>query len=141
MNAEVEGEDEMHPSKRPRVGERVPIHVPSKVEPQNRDFNVNEFLLSSPNPVVASVFWDSEIIQRAAVRRGIPSGRPFSTVPLLLECESALMENERHNIGLGGFLVRNTGNCWDHGSRGKSCGRHELESTFQSKTSERALCV
>ena len=70
MNAEVEGEDEMHPSKRPRVGEQVPIHVPSKVEPQNRDFNLNEFLRPSPNPVVASVFGDSQIIQRAAVRRG-----------------------------------------------------------------------
>ena len=97
MNDEVEGEDETHPSKRPRVGERVPVHVPSNVEPQNRDFNVNEFLRSSPNPFVGSVFGDSEIIQRAAVRRDIPSGRPFSSVPLLLEWESALMENERHS--------------------------------------------
>ena len=27
MDAEVEGEDEMHPAKRLRVAERVPIHV------------------------------------------------------------------------------------------------------------------
>ena len=33
---------------------------------------MNEFLRSSPNPVVASVFVDSEIIRRAAVRRGYP---------------------------------------------------------------------
>ena len=40
-----------------------------EVEPQNLDFDVNEFLRSSPNPVAASVFGDSEIIRRAAVRR------------------------------------------------------------------------
>ena len=51
------------------MAERVAIHVPPEVEPQNLDFDVNEFLRSSPNPVVASVFGDSEIIQRAAVRR------------------------------------------------------------------------
>ena len=43
MDAEVEGEEEMHPSERPRVAERVPVHVPPAVEPQNRDFDVNEF--------------------------------------------------------------------------------------------------
>ena len=55
MDAEVEGEDEMHPSRRPRVAERVPFRVSPEVEPQNRDFDVNEFLRSSPNPVVASL--------------------------------------------------------------------------------------
>ena len=71
-DAEVEGDDEIHRSKRPRVVERFPIHVPPEVEPQNRDFVVNECLRSSPNPVVATIFWDSEILQRAAVRRGYP---------------------------------------------------------------------
>ena len=53
MDAEVEREEKIHLSKRPRVAERVAIHVPPEVEPQNRDFDVNEFLQSSPNPVVA----------------------------------------------------------------------------------------
>ena len=38
MDAEVEGKDEVHLSKRPRVAERVAIHVPPEVEPQNLDF-------------------------------------------------------------------------------------------------------
>ena len=58
MDAEVEGDDEIHHSRRPRVAERVAIHVPPGVEAQNLDFDVNEFLRSSPNPVVASVFGD-----------------------------------------------------------------------------------
>ena len=57
MDAEAEREGEIHPSKRQRVAERVPIHVPPEVEPENHDFDVNELLRSSPNPVVASVFW------------------------------------------------------------------------------------
>ena len=57
MDTEAEGEDEMRSSKRPRVAERVPFQVPPEVEPENHDFDVNEFLRSSPNPVVASVFW------------------------------------------------------------------------------------
>ena len=72
MDAKVKGEDEIHPSKKPRVAERVAVYVPSEVEPKNLDFDVNELLRSSPNPVVASVFGDCEIIQRAAVRRGYP---------------------------------------------------------------------
>ena len=72
MDAEVEGEDEINTSERPRVAERARKHVPPKVEPQNLDFDVNEFLRSSPNPVVASVFGDCEIIRMAAVRRGYP---------------------------------------------------------------------
>ena len=56
MDAEVEGEDAIHPSKRPQVGERVATHVPPEVELQNLDCDVNEVLRSSPNPVVASVF-------------------------------------------------------------------------------------
>ena len=72
MDAEAEGEGEIHPSKRQRVAERVPIHAPPEVEPENHGFDVNEFLLSSPNPVVASVFGDSEILRRAAVHRGYP---------------------------------------------------------------------
>ena len=72
MDAEVEREDEMHPSKRPRVVDRVHIHVPPQVEPKNRDFDMNEFLRSCPNPVVSSVLGDSEIIRRAAVRGGYP---------------------------------------------------------------------
>ena len=67
MDVKVEGEVEIHPSKRPRVAERVAIHVPPDL-----DIDVNEFLRSSPNPVVASVFGDCETIQRAAVRRGYP---------------------------------------------------------------------
>ena len=67
---EEAGEGEIHPSKRQRVAERVPIHVPLEVE--NHDFDVNEFLGSSTNPVVVSVFGDSEILRRAAVRRGYP---------------------------------------------------------------------
>ena len=44
-------------------------------------FDVNEFLRSSPNPVVASVFGDSETIQRVAVRRGYPVMKsPFLNV-------------------------------------------------------------
>ena len=72
MDAEVDGEDEIHPSRRPRVAERVAAHVPPEVEPQNLDFDVNESLRSSQNPVVASVFGDCEMTQRAAVRRGYP---------------------------------------------------------------------
>ena len=68
MDAQVEGEDEIHPSKRPQVAERVAVPVLAEVEPQSLDFDVNEFLRSCPNPVVASVFVDCEIIQRAAVR-------------------------------------------------------------------------
>ena len=37
---------------------------------RNHDVNVSELLRSSPNPVVASVFGDSERIRRAAVCRG-----------------------------------------------------------------------
>ena len=37
-------EDEIHPSIRPRVAERVAFHVPPEVEPQNLDFDVDEFL-------------------------------------------------------------------------------------------------
>ena len=55
--------------KEKRVAERVPIHVPPEVEPENDDFDVNEFLRSNANPVVASVL---EILRRAAVRRGYP---------------------------------------------------------------------
>ena len=58
MDAEVEGEDGIHLSIRPRVAERVAIHVPPEVEPQNLDFDINKFRGSSPNPVVASVFGD-----------------------------------------------------------------------------------
>ena len=56
MDAEVEGEDEVHPSKRPQAAERVAKHVPHLVGPQNLDFDVNEFRRSSPDLVVASVF-------------------------------------------------------------------------------------
>ena len=35
MDAEAEGEDEIHPSKWPQVAERVATHVPPEVEPQN----------------------------------------------------------------------------------------------------------
>ena len=64
MDAEAGGEDEVHPSnKKPRVAERVPMNVPLEVEPRDHDFNVNEFLRSSPNPVVALVFGESEIIE------------------------------------------------------------------------------
>ena len=72
MDAKAEGDDDIHPSKRPRVAERVPKHVPPEIEPKNRDFDMNEFLRSSPNPVVASVLGDSEIIRRAAVRCEYP---------------------------------------------------------------------
>ena len=72
-DAEAGREDEMHPStKKPRVAERVPTHVQPEVEPRDHDFNVNEFLLSSPNPVVVLVFGESEKIRRAAARRGYP---------------------------------------------------------------------
>ena len=57
MDAEGKEDDEIHLSKRQRVAERVPIHVPLVVEPENHDFDVNEFLRSSPNPVVASFFF------------------------------------------------------------------------------------
>ena len=59
MDAEVEGEDEIHPSKRPRVAERVPFYFPSEVESQNPDLNVNELLRSSLNIVVASFFLET----------------------------------------------------------------------------------
>ena len=58
MDAEVEGEDEIHPSKRPRVAERVGP-APGQAT-QNLDFDV------------ASIFGDCERIQKAAVRRGYP---------------------------------------------------------------------
>ena len=70
MDAEAEGEDEIHPLKRQKVVERVPMHVPPEVKPENRNFDVNVFLRSSPNPVAASVCGDIEILQRAAVRPG-----------------------------------------------------------------------
>ena len=63
----------IHPSQKSTSGGTSRhAHVPPEVEPQNLDFDVNEFLRSSPNLVVASVFGDCEIIQRAAVRRGYP---------------------------------------------------------------------
>ena len=65
------GENEIHPSKRPRVAERVAFRVPPMVEPQNLDFDVHEFLRSSPNPVVASDFGDCEIIQKGGSTSGI----------------------------------------------------------------------
>ena len=43
MDAEAEEEDEIHPSKRQRVAERVPFYVPPEVEPENHVFDVNEF--------------------------------------------------------------------------------------------------
>ena len=55
MDAEAEGEGEIHPSKRQRVADRVPMHVPLEVEPENHDIDVNEFHGSSTNPVVVSV--------------------------------------------------------------------------------------
>ena len=60
---------EIRPSKRPRVAERVPKHVSPEVELESHYFNVNEFLRSSTNLVVASVLGDSKILRRAAVRR------------------------------------------------------------------------
>ena len=48
------------------------MHVPPEVEPRDHDFNVSEFLRSSPNPVVALGFGDSEKTRRAAARRGYP---------------------------------------------------------------------
>ena len=72
MDAEAEGKDDIHPSERPRVEERVDFPVPHEAEPQKLDSDVNEFLRSSPNPFVASVFGDCEVIRRAAVRRGYP---------------------------------------------------------------------
>ena len=60
VDAEAGGEDEMDPSKKKtRVAERVPFHVPPEFEPRDNDFNVNEFLRSSPNPVVALIFGDN----------------------------------------------------------------------------------
>ena len=72
MDARVEGEGEIHPPRRPRVAERVAFHVPPEVDPQNLDFDVNEFRRSCPNPVVGSVSGNCEIIQKADVRRGYP---------------------------------------------------------------------
>ena len=66
MDAEAEGEDEIHPSKRQKAAERIPTHVPPEVEPENHDFDVNEL---SRDRVAASVFVDPEIIRRAAVRQ------------------------------------------------------------------------
>ena len=43
MDAEVDGEDDIHPFKRKRVAERV---ASPEVEPQSLDFDVNEFLQS-----------------------------------------------------------------------------------------------
>ena len=63
--AEVEGEDALHLSKKTTSAGTSRLHVPPEVEPQNLDFDVNEFLRSSPNPDVASVFGDCEIIQKA----------------------------------------------------------------------------
>ena len=40
MDAEAEKEDEIHPSKRQRVAERVPIHMPPEVKPENHEFDV-----------------------------------------------------------------------------------------------------
>ena len=63
MDAEAEGEDEIHPSQRARVAERVPIHVPSEVEPQSLDFDVDKFVRSSQNSVVASVSGESGLTE------------------------------------------------------------------------------
>ena len=56
MDTETEGGDEIHPSERQRVAERVLMHVPLVVEPRNH-YDVNEFFWSSPIPGVVSVFW------------------------------------------------------------------------------------
>ena len=65
MDAKVEGEDEVHPSKKATSSGTSP-HTRSRH--RISDFDVIEFLRSSPNPVVAF----SEVIRRAAVRRGYP---------------------------------------------------------------------
>ena len=57
MDADLEGEEEIHPSKRRRVAELVRVPVPPEVEPPNRDVDVNEIVQSGPNPVVATIFW------------------------------------------------------------------------------------
>ena len=44
MDAEAEGESEIHPPKRQRVAERVPIHVPPDFDPKKPDFDVSEIL-------------------------------------------------------------------------------------------------
>ena len=72
MDAEAEGGDEIHPSKRQRMAERVTTHVPPEVEPENHDFHVRKFHRSSPNLVVASDFGDSETLRRATLRQGYP---------------------------------------------------------------------
>ena len=166
MDAEVEGENEIHPSKRPRVAERVAFHVPPEVEPQNLDFDVNEFLRPSPNLVVASVFGDSEIIQRAAVRRGYPVMRPrclnfgddihdlsvreritdaMQRIPPY--CATSLRVRERidrERAAELAFLEWVVSLCEIQEATGnmflvESCGRLELEPSLNSKTSERSL--
>ena len=185
MDAEVEGEDEVHPSKRPRVAERVAKHVPPEVEPQNLDFDVNESLRTNPYPVVASVFGDCQTIRRAAVRRGYPVMRsrffelwrwhsrpigqrmnhecdstnstptfdlafPSRVWSSILNHASILRVRERIDrervteLAILEWVVslcENSGSNWGHVSRGKSCGRLELESSPNQKTSERSLLV
>ena len=185
MDAEVEGKEEIHSSKRPRVAERVAIHVPPEVEPQNLDFDVNEFLRSSPSPVVASVFGDCEIIRRVAVRPGYSVMRsrflnfaddihdqsvreritcviqriptrlfvlafPSRVSSPILNYATSLRARERIDSERATELAilewvlslceiqEATVNMF---LRGKSCGRVELESSLNQKTSERSFLV
>ena len=58
MDAEAEGRRRDSSFKTTKSGrERVPIHVLPEAAPQNHDFDVSEFLRSSPNPVVGLGFW------------------------------------------------------------------------------------
>ena len=63
MDAELEGKDVLHPSRRPGVAEPAPVRAPPKAEPEmprrelpNPVFVVNDFYRPSPNPVVATIF-------------------------------------------------------------------------------------
>ena len=66
MDAEVEGEDELHPAKRLRVAERVPLHVPPEVEPQNRDFDVKKIFGQVQILLWRQFFGDSENSKRSS---------------------------------------------------------------------------
>ena len=82
MDADLEGEEEIHTSKRRRVAELVPMPVLPEVGPPNWDFDVNEIFQSSPNLVVATIFGEF---------RRSPEGSSAPTAMTYMTCQ---LENE-----------------------------------------------
>ena len=91
MDGGLEGEEEIRPSKMPRVAEPVPTQVPPGVpheiprgEPQNMKLDVKGMFRSSPIPVVANGFGRADEVQRAGARRGYPVMKSGTTYTVCL---------------------------------------------------------